>query len=393
MLYKYIYLIGNENMMHRSGVYKKNLHGELAYTSFSPSQLPPNPPITLDDEGLCLLARANRQLGILDGISVRIPHMDLFISMYVRKEALLSSQIEGTQATFDDILDPALTENINQNVAGVVNYIKATEFALDQLKKLPLCNRLLKGCHQVLMEGVRGEEKYPGQFRRSQNWIGPQGSTLKNASYIPPSPEDMNEAMSALEKFINTDDEIDTLVKAALIHYQFETIHPFLDGNGRVGRLLILLFLLEKKYLHRPVLYISYFLKANRIEYYDRMMEIRRKGNFEQWVKFFLKAVYESAEDAIQTIDRMTALHHKNVQMISSLGRNSGTALQIFTYLETSPIIEIKRTAAALGLSDKTVANTVKVLMEIGILIQTAKTGRTRNFAYNAYLEILRKST
>jgi Fic family protein len=311
----------------------------------------------------------------------------------VRKEALLSSQIEGTQATFDDILDPAITENSNQDVADVVNYIKAMEFAIHRLQELPLCNRLLQECHQILMAGVRGKEKYPGEFRRSQNWISPQGSTLKNASYVPPSVEDMTEAMSDLEKFIHADDEMDVLVKAALLHYQFETIHPFLDGNGRVGRLLILLFLMEKEYLHKPALYISYFLKVHRMEYYDRMMEVRRKGHFEQWVKFFLKAIRESAEDAIHTIDQMTTLHHKNVTMISSLGETSDTVHQIFTYLETSPIIDIKKTAEALKLPDTTVANAVKALMDIGILIQTTKTGKTRHFAYDSYLEILRKGT
>lgn len=295
--------MGSDKVETRSGTYKTNLSGEMAYKSFVPAPLPPKPPIELDDEGINLLVKANKQLGILDAISARIPSVNLFVSMYVRKEALLSLQIEGTQATLDDILDPAIAENTNRNVVDVVNYIKATEFALVRLNTLPLCNCLLKEMHAVLLEGVRGQEKSPGEFRYTQNWIDPQGSNLKNASYIPPSPEDMVVAMSDLEKFINADDDIDALIKAALIHYQFETLHPFLDGNGRVGRLLITLFLMERKLLQSPVFYISYFLKRNRVEYYDRMMEVRRKGSYEQWIKFFLKAVYESAEDAINTID------------------------------------------------------------------------------------------
>ena len=198
--------------------------------------------------------------------------------------------------TLDDILDPNIEENTNQNVADVIKYIKASKYASFRLNELPLCNRLLQETHGILMEEVRGEEKNPGEFRRSQNWIGPAGSTLKDARYIPPNPEDMLEAMSTLEKFINVENEMDPLIKIALIHYQFKTIHPVLDGNGRIGRLLISLFLIEKKLLTYETLYISYFLKRNRIEYYDRLTEVRAKGNFEQWIKFFLLAIYESAQ-------------------------------------------------------------------------------------------------
>lgn len=304
-------------MENRAGYFKTNLSGDMAYQSFVPAPLPPTPPVDLGSEGLNLLIQANRQLALLEGLAVRIPNMDLFVSMYVRKEALLSSQIEGTQATLDDVLDPLLDENANRSVADVINYIKASEFAIKRLQELPLCNRLIKETHAVLMEGVRGQEKNPGEFRYSQNWIGGQGSTLKNARYIPPNPEDMKEAISDLEKYMNAEDSLDPLVRAALIHYQFETIHPFLDGNGRVGRLLITLFLMEKKILTAPALYISYFLKRNRIEYYDRMTEVRRKGNYEQWITFFLQAVMESAEDAVHTIDQLTALHDKNMTLLT----------------------------------------------------------------------------
>ena len=382
-------------MENRAGYFKTNLSGDMAYQSFVPAPLPPTPPVDLGSEGLNLLIQANRQLALLEGLAVRIPNMDLFVSMYVRKEALLSSQIEGTQATLDDVLDPLLDENANRSVADVINYIKASEFAIKRLQELPLCNRLIKETHAVLMEGVRGQEKNPAEFRYSQNWIGGQGSTLKNARYIPPNPEDMKEAISDLEKYMNAEDSLDPLVRAALIHYQFETIHPFLDGNGRVGRLLITLFLMEKKILTAPALYISYFLKRNRIEYYDRMTEVRRKGNYEQWITFFLQAVMESAEDAVHTIDQLTALHDKNMTLLTEgiTKRQSDTLKKLFAYLEANPIIEVTKTSQALDMAYNTIARAVAVLEEKGILAQSEKAGKTRIYSYSEYLDILRKDT
>ena len=382
-------------MENRAGYFKTNLSGDMAYQSFVPAPLPPTPPVALGSEGLNLLIQANRQLALLEGLAVRIPNMDLFVSMYVRKEALLSSQIEGTQATLDDVLDPLLDENANRSVADVINYIKASEFAIKRLQELPLCNRLIKETHAVLMEGVKKKKKNPGEFRYSQNWIGGQGSTLKNARYIPPNPEDMKEAISDLEKYMNAEDSLDPLVRAALIHYQFETIHPFLDGNGRVGRLLITLFLMEKKILTAPALYISYFLKRNRIEYYDRMTEVRRKGNYEQWITFFLQAVMESAEDAVHTIDQLTALHDKNMPLLTEgiTKRQSDTLKKLFAYLEANPIIEVTKTSQALDMAYNTIARAVAVLEEKGILAQSEKAGKTRIYSYSEYLDILRKDT
>ena len=380
-------------MKNRAGKYKTNLTGELQYKSFLPKQLPPDPPIELDEETVNILSKANRSIGILDGVSRQLPNVELFVSMYVRKEALLSSQIEGTQATLDDILDPNIEENTNRNVADVINYIKATQYAAARLNELPICNRLLQETHEILMQEVRGGEKNPGEFRRSQNWIGPAGSKLKDARYIPPTPEDMIVAMSDLEKFINREDELDPLVKIALIHYQFETIHPFLDGNGRIGRLLIVLFLIEKKLLSHETLYISYFLKRNRIEYYDRLTEVRAKGNFEQWIKFFLLAICESAQDAIKTIDKLVKLHDKNYETVTKTGKSAKTVIKIFNYLESNPIINIKKTSKELKLSFNAVANAVKNLVEMGILKQTENSRRSRVFAYEEYLGILRKDT
>ena len=381
-------------MNNRAGAFVSNLTGEMAYQSFRPAPLPPNPPIALSGELVAKLVDANKKLAALDGLSARIPNMDLFVSMYVRKEALLSSQIEGTQCTLDDILNPLMEENTNRNVSDVVNYIKATEFALNRLHSLPLCNRLIKETHAVLMEGVRGQEKSPGEFRYSQNWIGGQGSTIRNARYIPPNPEDMQTAMSDLEKYMNGDDSLDPLIQAALIHYQFETTHPFLDGNGRVGRLLITLFLMEKGILSRPALYISYFLKMNRIEYYDRMTQVRKTGDYEQWVMFFLQALSDSAGDAIQTIDALTALHNQSVARLGAFSKRQQTnLLKLFAYIETNPIIDIQKTAAALGLSYNTVSKMVTILVDEGILRQTDKAGKAKIYSYADYLDILRKDT
>ena len=379
--------------MSRAGEFVSNLSGEMAYKSFKPNPLPPYPPIVTDEPLLGNLLNATKKIAILDSIAKRIPNVDLFVSMYIRKEALMSSQIEGTQCTLDDVLNPLSVENANRDVSDVINYIKATEYAIKRLNELPLCARLIRETHAVLMEGVRGQEKSPGEFRTSQNWIGGSGSVLRNARYIPPNVEDMNIAISDLEKFINSDTDLDPLICAALIHYQFESIHPFLDGNGRVGRLLITLFLMEKKVLSTPALYISYFLKKNRIEYYDRMTEVRRTGNFEQWVIFFLLALSEAASDAIHAIDELTSLHNANYEKLQGFGKATVTLNTLFTYLETNPIIEIGKTADALGVAYNTISRAIKTMEELGILILSGKAARTRIYSYESYLSILRKDT
>ncbi len=382
-------------MANRAGTFVSNLSGEMMYKSFRPSPMPPNPTIELSGELLTKLIDANKKIATLEALSSRIPNMGLFVSMYVRKEALLSSQIEGTQCTLEDILNPFLEKNADRDVSDVVNYIHATEFAIARLNTLPLCNRLIKETHALLMENVRGQEKNPGEFRYSQNWIGGHGSTLKSAHYIPPNPDDMLTAMSDLEKYINSDDDnLDPLIQAALIHYQIETIHPFLDGNGRVGRLLITLFLMKKRILSTPALYISYYLKMNRVEYYDRMTQVRRTGDYEQWISFFLQAFASSAEDAINTIDSLIALHDKNIKLFAPLTkRQRASVLQVFTHLESNPIIDIQKTATGLGFSYNTVAKAVSILVKDGILKQTSKSGKTKIYSYTEYLDIFRKDT
>jgi len=379
--------------MNRAGTYVDNLTGEATYQSFKPNPLPPMPGIKMDEEVVKLLVDANKQLAKLDTASQLISNADLFISMYVRKEALISSQIEGTQCTLDDVLDPEVEANANLDVSDVINYVKATQYALRRLERIPLCCRLIREIHEVLMENVRGQDKTPGEFRHSQNWIGPANCSLKDARYIPPNVEDMQNAMSDLEKYINENTDYDPLIRVALIHYQFETIHPFLDGNGRIGRLLILLYLMEQGLLAKPVIYISYFLKKNQIEYYDRISEVRRSGNFEQWIRFFLEAVSKAASDSLEAISQLSDLHDKNVEKLPKTSRSKDNLRAVFDYIEQYPIIDIKRTAKELEISYNTVATAVKKLVELGILQETTNTARNRVFAYEEYLEILRKDT
>lgn len=379
--------------MNRAGQYVDNLTGEAAYQSFKPNPLPPIPEIEMDEEIVRLLVDANKQLVKLDTASQLISNADLFISMYVRKEALISSQIEGTQCTLDDVLDPEVETNTNLDVSDVINYVKATQYALKRLEKLPLCCRLIREVHEVLMEGVRGQDKTPGEFRYSQNWIGPANCSLKDARYVPPNVEDMQNAMSDLEKFINENVDYDPLIRVALIHYQFETVHPFLDGNGRIGRLLILLYLMEQGLLAKPVIYISYFLKKNQVEYYDRISEVRRSGNFEQWIRFFLEAVSKAASDSLEAIRQLSALHDRNIEKLPKTTRSKDNLRAVFEYIEQYPIIDIKKTAKELEVSYNTVATAVKKLVEIGILQETTNAARNRVFAYEEYLGIMRRDT
>ena len=379
--------------MKRAGIYVDNLNGEATYQFFKPNPLPPIPEIEMDGEIVKLLVDANKQLVKLDTASQLISNADLFISMHVRKEALISSQIEGTQCTLDDVLDPEVEANANLDVSDVINYVKATQYALKRLDELHLCCRLIREIHEVLMENVRGQDKTPGEFRHSQNWIGPANCSLKDARYIPPNVEDMQTAMSDLEKYINENVDYDPLIRAALIHYQFETIHPFLDGNGCIGRLLILLYLMEQRLIEKPVIYISYFLKKNQIEYYDRISEVRRTGNFEQWIRFFLEAVSKAASDSLEAIRQLSVLHDTNVEKLPKTTRSKDNLRAVFDYIEQYPIIDIKRTAKELEVSYNTVAAAVRKLVELGILQETTNAARNRVFAYEEYLVILRKDT
>ena len=377
--------------MNRAGELVNNLRGDASYKSFKPSPLPPQ--LNIDSDMVKKLVEANRDLVRLDTAAKLITNAELFISMYVRKEALISSQIEGTQCTLDDVLDPELNSNANLDVADVINYVKACSYAIERLEKLPLCNRLLREIHDQLLSGVRGQEKYPGEFRKSQNWIGAANCSLKEARYIPPNVNDMNLAMDELERYMNNGDDYDPLIRISLIHYQFETIHPFLDGNGRVGRLMILLYLMEQGFISKPIIYISYFLKKNQVEYYDRISEVRRSGNYEQWISFFLEAVSAAAKDSLDTVEKLDALHVGNVEKLPKTSRSNDNVRKLFDYIEQYPIIDIKKTSEVLKISYNTVSSAIKKLEMLGILKQTTNSSRNRVFAYEDYLNILRKDT
>lgn len=379
--------------MTRSGEFVSNLSGEAAYKSFRPAPLPPNPELVIGSDMVKKLVEANKALMRLDTAAKYIPDVNLYILMYVRKEALISSQIEGTQCTLDDVLDPYIDSNKNFDTEAVINYISACWYAIDRLKTLPLCNRLLREIHERLLTGLRGSEKNPGEFRRSQNWIGPTNCALKDARFIPPNVDDMNDALSDLEKYINEGDDYDPLIRIALIHYQFETIHPFSDGNGRVGRLLILLYLIEQGIISEPIIYISYFLKKNQIEYYDRITEVRQSGNYEQWVSFFLEAVSAAAIDSMTTIEELRDLHEKNIERLPKTNRKNDNVRRVFDYIEQHPIIDIRKTSEALALSYNTVSTAVNKLVQIGILKDTTNYSRNRVFVYEEYINIIKRDT
>jgi Fic family protein len=380
--------------MNRSGKYISNLTGSLSYRSFQPSDLPPIPDIVIDEVLGKKMIEAHRYLGKLDGISEFIPNKDLFISMYVRKEALLSSQIEGTQATLDDIFDPHLDQNMNLDIEEVIQYLKALHHANHLMDKLPISIRFLKEIHFVLLSSSRGNDLDPGQLRRSQNWIGPKGSSLKNAKFIPPNMDDMMDSLTNLENYIHQEDHTDALIKIALIHYQFETIHPFLDGNGRLGRLLISILLKHYGLLEADTLYLSYYLKRNRIEYYDRLMDVRLKGHYEAWVSFFIEGVIESSKHALYTIEALLDLRNKQIEKLNTLhGKTKQTAFLLFEYIESHPIIDIKQASVGIKKAFNTVSTAIETFVNLGILKQVDANKRNRVFAYEPYLVILRDGT
>lgn len=377
--------------MNRSGTYIRNLTGNLAYSSFQPSDLPPKPNIAIDESLGKQLNEAYRLLGLLDGISRHVPNKSLFLSMYVRKEALLSSQIEGTQATLEDVFDPFIDQNANLDVEEVIQYLKAINEANALVATLPISIRFIKEIHRVLLSSTRGNEKDPGELRRTQNWIGAPGCSLRTARFVPPNVSDMMHSLSNLESFIHQNDSMDPLVKIALVHYQFETIHPFLDGNGRIGRLLISVLLKQYGLLHEDAIYLSYYFKKNRAEYYDRLMDVRIKGQYESWIAFFVNGIIESANHARTTMEALMDLRLRHLSQLETLtGKPKQTAIQLFEYIETHPIIEIKKTSIALGRSFNTVSTMVTHFIEFGFLKQIDGNKRYRIFAYEPYLAILR---
>ncbi|MBW4687889.1 MAG: Fic family protein [Komarekiella atlantica HA4396-MV6] len=339
-----------------------------------------------------LLSQADRALGRLDGSTDALPNPDLFVFMYVRKEAVLSSQIEGTQASLIDVLEfesQALEPDNPQEVAEVVNYIAAVNHGLERLTTLPISLRLIREIHQILMQGVRGSEREPGEFRRTQNWIGSGGCSLTNATYVPPPPHEMNQTLNNLEIFLHDTTPIPALIKVGLAHAQFETIHPFLDGNGRTGRLLITFLLCEQNILKRPLLYISHYLKRYRTEYYDYLQSVRDTGNWEGWLKFFLRGVYEVAQEASMTARKIVNMKEEHRQLVlNRMGRRSGNVLTLLESLYFRPIVTVELVQNIIQLSYPNANTLVKDLCDLGLLEEITGQKRNRAFAYQPYLKV-----
>lgn len=359
--------------------------------AFVPHPLPPEPPVRFDAELDALREKASLSLGRLDGLAAVLPDASMFLYTYIRKEAVLSSQIEGTQSSLSDLLlfENEATPGVPLNdVQEVSNYVAAMNYGLRRLPELPLSLRLLKEIHGELLAKGRGASKEPGQFRRSQNWIG--GTRPGNATYVPPPPDHLNDCLGALEKFLhNQPVTTPALIKAGLAHVQFESIHPFLDGNGRLGRLLITFILCAEGVLRDPLLYLSLYFKQHRQEYYDLLQQVRMKGDWEAWLKFFLKGVCETAEQSAKTAHALMRLAAKDEAKIQGIGRAAGSALRVHRYLQRQPITSIAKAADQLSLSVPAAAAALRNLEKLGIACEVTGGKYGRLYAYQEYLKLL----
>ena len=373
----------------RAGTYQNQATGCRA---FIPAPLPPDPPIAIDDELQTLLSAADRALGRLDGSVQTLPDSDLFVLMYVRKEAVLSSQIEGTQSSLNDLLraeariyDPDRPADVRE----VSNYVAALNNGLERLSDLPISVRLVREIHKRLLKDVRGAHLQPGELRKSQNWIGPSGATLNEATFIPPPPHEVPQALSDLEHFMHAKDSMPALIRIGLTHAQFETIHPFLDGNGRVGRLLITFMLCEQGILQSPVLYLSHYFKAKRAEYYEHLQNIRNDGGWEAWLKFFLRGVADVSREATDTARAIVSLRETDRdKIINELGRVAGNALKVHELLFRFPLVSVNPVADMLEVSFTSANRLVERLVDIGVLVEATGNARNRVFQYQNYINI-----
>ncbi len=371
----------------RAGNYQRQPAG---YRAFIPAPLPP--PIQMGGDLQAHLSDADRALGRLDGSVLTLPNPDLFVFMYVRKEAVLSSQIEGTQSSLNDLL-AAEAELTSVGRAGdvheVINYVAAMNHGLARLPELPVSIRLIREIHERLLRGTRGSRLTPGELRRSQNWIGPAGCTLSDATFVPPPPEQVPELLGQLETYVHATDDLPPLIKIGLIHAQFETIHPFLDGNGRIGRLLITFQLTERAILHKPVLYLSHFFKRYRPAYYERLQAVRDTGDWEGWLKFFLRGVAEVSAEASGTARRILALREEHRSAITTrLGRAAGNGHKVLEALFERPIVSVHDVQARIGMTYAAANNLVARLAGLGILEEVTGHARNRRFRYSPYVRL-----
>lgn len=375
---------------HRAGRYRQQPTG---YRAFIPAPLPPDPPVRLEGELQTLLSRADRALGRLDGSVQTLPNPDLFVFMYVRKEAVLSSQIEGTQSSLQDLLAAEArllgAESRPDDVAEVVGYLRAMNFGLARLAELPVSVRLIREIHAELLRDTRGGRLTPGELRRSQNWIGPGGATISTATFVPPPPDVVPEALGDLERFLHVENGLPLLVKVGLAHAQFETVHPFLDGNGRVGRLLITFLLVESGALTKPVLYLSHYFKRHREEYYDRLQAVRERGDWESWMAFFLRGVDEVAREAAETARRILLLRETHRASITeSFGRGAASGHKVLESLYDRPIVSVADVRKLTGTTYAAANTLVARLTALGILREVTGHARNRRFRYDPYVRL-----
>jgi Fic family protein len=374
--------------MGRAGFYVSQPSG---YKAFMPAPLPPDPPVQFGPDLQRLLSDADRALGRLDGSLATLPNPSLFVYMYVRKEAVLSSQIEGTQSSLQDLLaaEAHLAEGVAADVDEVVNYVRALNFGLGRLSTLPVSVRLIREIHKELLRGVRGERLTPGELRQSQNWIGAPGSTIGTATFVPPPPHEVPSLLGDVETFLHREDGVPLLVKIGLAHAHFETIHPFLDGNGRVGRLLITFLLCERRALQKPVLYLSHYFKVHRLEYYDRLQAVRDHGDWEGWLTFFLAGVAEVSLEAAETARKILVLREAHRARINDrLGRMAGYGQRVLDQLYEKPIVSVEDVRSITGTTFQAANVLVSRLAEADILKEITGRARNRRFQYASYVAL-----
>lgn len=381
----------DQDNLNRAGYFRKTATG---FKAFYPNPLPPNPALALAGDLQLRLSAADRALGALNMVLSVLPNPDLLTGMFIQKEALLSSQIEGTQSSLVDVLGAEDEHQPTKDVGEVLNYVRAARHGLRRLKddNFPLCLRLIKEMHQILMEDVRGGSANltPGEFRSMQNWVG--GSSPANARFVPPPASELPQTLSDFEKYLNLQHDLPPLVQCALLHYQFETLHPFNDGNGRVGRLLITLYLVSKGVLDQPVLYLSAYLKIHQQEYYDRLQQVRRNGEFEKWVAFFLEGVESVSQMVIETTRRVQLLERKDIDAIVAAGAGS-QGIAFIRLLQQQPVVLVKDIEHKLAISFGTANKLIALAEQLAILQQISQGKRNRKFIYKPYVDILAEGT
>jgi Fic family protein len=371
----------------RTGKYITQLQGDLQYKAFVPNLLPLE--IKIDSVLQNLLSKADLALGRLDGIAEILPDVDFFIFMYIRKEATLSSQVEGTRATFSDVLKAEAKikdYEIHSDVDEIINYIHAMNYGLKRLQTLPLSLRLIREIHRILLSGVRSQGRNPGEFRISQNWVG--GATIQTASFVPAPPNGLLPLLDNLEKFLHDPPSLPTLVKIGLIHSQFENIHPFLDGNGRIGRLLVTFYLCQQGILRRPLLYLSEFFKTHRQNYYDKLNAVHEKDDIEGWLKFFVEGVAITSDKAVETTRKILNLRENDLQKVLSLGRTTERGKRLFDSLYKMPLVRVKTVEKITGLKNPNALALVSKFIKLGILKETTGQKRNRIFSYQNYINL-----